>query len=78
MMQHRMQLAANLRRLRKSRTWSQETLAHYAGLHATEVRRLERGMREPRISTIIHVAEALEVPVEELLAPPAAELGAMA
>jgi transcriptional regulator with XRE-family HTH domain len=72
-MEHRMQLASNLRRLRKERSWSQETLAYYAGLHSTEVSRLERGMREPRLTTIIHVAEALDVPVEELLTPPEQE-----
>jgi DNA-binding XRE family transcriptional regulator len=64
-------LGANVRRLRRARRWSQEMLAHFAGLHPTEVSRLERGEREPRLRTIMQVAAALQVPVQELIAPPA-------
>lgn len=69
-MDAKFQLAANLRRLRKERCWSQEMLAHFAGLHPTEVSRLERGLREPRLRTVMQVAAALKVPVQELIAPP--------
>jgi transcriptional regulator with XRE-family HTH domain len=68
-MDAKMQLAANLRRLRKERCWSQEMLAHFAGLHPTEVSRLERGLREPRLRTVMQVAGALRVSVQELIAP---------
>jgi transcriptional regulator with XRE-family HTH domain len=68
-MEAKMQLAANLRRLRKERCWSQEMLAHFAGLHPTEVSRLERGLREPRLRTVMQVAAALKVPVQDLIAP---------
>jgi transcriptional regulator with XRE-family HTH domain len=68
-MEAKFQLAANLRRLRKERCWSQEMLAHFAGLHPTEVSRLERGLREPRLRTVMQVAAALKVPVQELIAP---------
>jgi transcriptional regulator with XRE-family HTH domain len=71
-MDAKMQLAANLRRLRKERCWSQEMLAHFAGLHPTEVSRLERGLREPRLRTVMQVAAALKVPVQDLIAPPEA------
>jgi transcriptional regulator with XRE-family HTH domain len=69
-MEARMHLATNLRRLRKERCWSQELLAHFAGLHPTEVSRLERGLREPRLRTVVQVAAALKVPVQELIMPP--------
>jgi transcriptional regulator with XRE-family HTH domain len=69
-MDAKFQLAANLRRLRKERCWSQEMLAHFAGLHPTEVSRLERGLREPRLRTVMQVAAALRVPVQDLIAPP--------
>lgn len=69
-MDAKFQLAANLRRLRKERCWSQEMLAHFAGLHPTEVSRLERGLREPRLRTVMQVAAALKVPVQDLIAPP--------
>jgi transcriptional regulator with XRE-family HTH domain len=68
-MDAKMQLAANLRRLRKERCWSQEMLAHFAGLHPTEVSRLERGLREPRLRTVMQVAAALRVQVQDLIAP---------
>jgi transcriptional regulator with XRE-family HTH domain len=45
-------------------------LTHFAGLHSTEVSRLERRLREPRLATVLQVAEALRVPVAELTAPP--------
>lgn len=64
-------LGANVRRLRRERRWSQEMLAHFGGLHPTEITRLERGQREPRIRTIMQVAAAFQVPVQELIAPPA-------
>lgn len=63
-------LAANLRRLRKAKCWSQEYLATAAGLHPTEVSRLERGLREPRLRTVVQVASALKVPVQELIEDP--------
>jgi DNA-binding XRE family transcriptional regulator len=62
-------LAANIRRLRKRRHWSQEMLAHFGGLHPTEVSRLERGLRAPRLRAVMQVAVALDVSVEELIAP---------
>jgi DNA-binding XRE family transcriptional regulator len=69
-MEPRMDLAANLRRLRKEKCWSQEMLAHFAGLHPTEVSRLERGLREPRLRTVMQVASALNVSIQELVGPP--------
>jgi transcriptional regulator with XRE-family HTH domain len=68
-MDPKMQLAANLRRLRKERGWSQEMLAHFAGLHPTEVSRLERGLREPRLRTVLQVSAALKVSIQELVGP---------
>lgn len=66
----RMVLAANIRRLRKERGWSQEMLAHFAGLHPTDISRLERGLREPRLRTVFQLAAALKVGVHELLDGP--------
>jgi transcriptional regulator with XRE-family HTH domain len=36
-------------------------------LHRTEIGLLERGEREPRLSTIVKLAGALEVPLHELI-----------
>jgi len=63
----RQRLAANLRRLRQSKGWSQEEFAHQAGLHRTYVSDLERGARNPTITVVDKLAVALEVPVGALL-----------
>jgi transcriptional regulator with XRE-family HTH domain len=60
--------AAKLRRLRLSRWMYQRQLAQRAGLHKETVRRIEAGQdSQPRLSTVLALAEALGVPPEELL-----------
>ena len=59
--------AVNLREHRRSRGISQERLAFRCNLHRTEISLLERGAREPRLSTIVRLARALEVPPSALL-----------
>jgi transcriptional regulator with XRE-family HTH domain len=60
--------AANLRRLRKDAGMSQEQLADRTDLHPTEISRLERAAREPRLGTIVRLARGLDVGVERLVA----------
>lgn len=62
-------LAANLRRLRARRGWSQEALADEAGLDRTYVGSVERAERNISIDNICRLAEALRVDVRQLLAP---------
>lgn len=57
----------NLLILRKRCGLSQEQLALIAALHRTEVGNLERGLRLPRIDTVIKLAGALEVAPGDLL-----------
>ncbi len=59
--------AMNLRRLRSAQGYSQEDLAERTGLHASEISRLERGAREPRLGTIVKLARGLGVSVERLV-----------
>jgi DNA-binding XRE family transcriptional regulator len=61
------QFAANLRRCRRNRGLSQQRLAFDCKLHRTEVSLLERGDRNPRLTTIVRLARALGVPPAELL-----------
>lgn len=61
------QFAANLVRVRKQAGISQEELGFLASLHRTEIGMLERGIRLPRIDTLIKLAGALEVSPNELL-----------
>jgi len=59
--------AANVRSGREQRGLSQEALAALGGLHRTEISLIERSEREPRLSTIIRLAQALDVAPAELL-----------
>jgi transcriptional regulator with XRE-family HTH domain len=55
------QFGDNVRSLRRSYGWTQLVVGELAGLHRTEIQKLERGKREPRLSTIVSVAAALRV-----------------
>jgi transcriptional regulator with XRE-family HTH domain len=59
--------AENLRNQRKRAGLSQQALGYACRLHRTEISLLERGEREPRLSTIVRLARALEVSPSELL-----------
>ncbi len=50
-----------LREVRRERGISQDQLALRTGIHPTAIGRLERGAREPRLSTILRVARGLDV-----------------
>lgn len=67
----RKQLALNLQRLRREKRWSQEKLAFKSGIHRTYVSGLERGIRNPTITVVQKLANALKVPFGALLDPPA-------
>lgn len=62
-------LGANLRRLRTARKLSQGDLAEQAGLSREGYRRMEEGLVEPRVDSVLRLARALEVRPEELLKP---------
>lgn len=60
-------VGANIRAQRKQRDWTQERLAIEAGMHLNEVGRVERGVRDMRVSTVAKLAKALGIPAMELL-----------
>lgn len=60
-------LAQNVVRLRAEKKLSQTQVAQRSGIHPTEVSRIERGMRDIRVSTPIRLARALEVAPARLL-----------
>lgn len=60
--------AANLRKQRKAAKLTQEELSAKVGLHPTEISRLERAVREPRLGTIVRLARGLGVTAERLVA----------
>jgi len=57
----------NLARCRARADISQEELGFRADLHRTEIGMLERGIRLPRIDTLLKLAGALEVEPGDLL-----------
>jgi transcriptional regulator with XRE-family HTH domain len=58
----------NLARCRKRADFSQEELALRASLHRTELSNLERGLRLPRVDTLVKLKSCLEVSADDLLA----------
>jgi transcriptional regulator with XRE-family HTH domain len=62
------QFARNLRSRRQAAGLSQEQLADRTGLHPTEISRLERAAREPRLGTMLKLAKGLDIGVEKLIA----------
>lgn len=66
-MEPRKQFAANLRATRDKLGLSQEEVGFRCGLHPTEISRLERAVREPRLSTMVRLARALDIQISELV-----------
>lgn len=56
-----------LRRHRSEKNISQEELAFLSGVDRTFVSRLERGIRQPTITTVIGIGQALGVPAADLV-----------
>ena len=60
-------LATRVRAMRRDKGWSQEELAHQAGVHRTFVSQIERAVKISTIVTVEKVARALGVRIGELL-----------
>lgn len=60
-------LGSNLRDARARLGLTQEQVAERSGVHATEVSRIEAGKRDPKVSTLERLADAIEVPPGRLL-----------
>jgi transcriptional regulator with XRE-family HTH domain len=59
--------AENIARVRREKHLSQSEVSRRSGVHVTEVSRIERGLRDPRLSTLIRLACVLEVEPGQLL-----------
>ena len=57
-----------LREMRDDNHISQEKLAEYCDLDRTYISLLERGLRQPTITTIFKLAKALNISPSELIA----------
>ena len=70
----RHQLGRTVRDLRQAKGLSQERLADEAGIHRSFLYRLERGDVNVSVDTLQRIAQALGVPISQILA--SAELNA--
>jgi transcriptional regulator with XRE-family HTH domain len=59
-------LASTLRRLRQERGYTQEALAHNAGLTVAAFARIERGVASPKWTTVMRIIGGLGVSLSEL------------
>ncbi len=61
-------LAENIRRIRKKKGLSQEKLARLADISNNTLVKIEMGMaKEPTITTVRKIADALDVSIDELV-----------
>jgi len=65
-------LAANIRELRNARGVTQEQMARISNIPRPTWANLESGSSNPTLSVLVKVANALQVPVEELIGAPRA------
>jgi transcriptional regulator with XRE-family HTH domain len=61
------ELGKNLRTARQNLGLTQEEVAERSGVQAGEISRIERGLRDPKVSTLEKIARALELPAGRLL-----------
>ncbi len=57
----------NVQAARKAKGWTQEQLAHESGLAPVQVSRIERGVREIRLTTLVRIVTALEMQPNKLM-----------
>jgi len=62
-----LKLGKNLRQIRRIKNLSQEALADKAEIERSQISRIERGVQNPKITTLILIANVLEVDVQSLL-----------
>jgi transcriptional regulator with XRE-family HTH domain len=62
-------LGSHIRRLRLARGWSQEELAHRAGIDRSYMSGIERGVRNATVLSLHRVARALGVELADVLGP---------
>jgi len=61
-------LAENIKRIRKKRGFTQEKLARLANISNNTLVKIEMGMaKEPTITTIQKLADALDISIDELV-----------
>lgn len=60
-------IGKRIQKVRYNKKLTQERLAEKAGITPVYVSQLERGAKQPSLSVLIHLAEALDISIEWLL-----------
>lgn len=61
------QFGNNVRAARLKKKWTQEELAHQADLTPVQISRIERGVREIRLTTLLSLVNALGMSPSDLM-----------
>lgn len=56
----------NLRKVRKSKKFTQEQLANDIGIEISQISRIERGILNTSISTVFAISKVLNIPTSDL------------
>lgn len=62
-----MSLGNKIKQLRQERSWSQDELAHHAGIDGRQISRYENNRVTPSVDVVIKLARAFDVSVDHLL-----------
>ena len=62
-----LRIAKNLKRIRKARNMTQETLAEKVGVSLGWISRIERGVNSPNLKLLTKIAKTLDVKVKDLI-----------
>ena len=62
----RLKIASKIRKLRKEKAWTVEELAEKAGLSKSSLNYIERGISDPKLSSLFNISKALELSVPDL------------
>ena len=69
-----MNLASNVKTLRKKKGWSQTDLADKTGTTLSHINKIETGKYKPSFEALVALAKALEVSLDDLVYGQAADL----
>jgi len=61
-----MNIGERIQRFRKEREWTQKRLAEKSGVPQAAISKIERGAVKPLFETVVRIARALEVGLDEL------------
>ena len=62
-------IGERIHKARIERRWSQAELAEKANLSFSHISDIEKGKKQPRVMTLLQIAEALQVSTDSLLRP---------